>query len=128
MMNHPSRGRRAGFTLAEVLVSLALVGVLLPTAMAGITLAMGLGDSARHRTEAATLARSKLDELLVTDEWQSSRTEGDFGEPWPGYTWELDVAAWEESTCSEVTLTVRWENRGREYTTSLSTLTYVEGE
>lgn len=128
MMRHRNCGRRAGFTLAEVLVSLALVGVLLPTAMAGITLAMGLGDSARHRTEAATLARSKLDELLVTGDWQSSRTEGDFGEPWPGYTWELDVTPWEGATCSEVTLRVRWENRGREYDTSVSTLTYLEGE
>jgi len=127
-MSHPARGHRAGFTLVEVLVSLALVGVLLPTAMAGITLAMGLGDSARHRTEAAMLARGKLDEMLVTGDWQSSQTEGDFGEEWPGYTWELDVADWEESTCSEVTLTVRWTSRGHDYNTSLTTLTYVGGE
>jgi general secretion pathway protein I len=127
MTCEPSRGR-AGFTLVEVLASLALVGVLLPTAMAGIMLAMGMGDRARHRTEAAMLARGKLDEMLVTGDWQSAQTTGDFGEEWPGYTWELNVTDWEESTCREVALTVHWTTRGHEYRTSLSTLACVEDQ
>jgi general secretion pathway protein I len=118
---------RTGFTLVEVLASLALVGVVLSTAMAGIALAMGLGDAARHRTEAAVLARGKLDEMLVSGGWQSSRTEGDFGDRWPGYTWELNVTDWQEAPHREVTLTVRWRSRGHEHSTSLTTLAYVEG-
>ncbi len=120
--------RRAGFTLAEVLVSLALVGVLLPTTVAGISLAMRLGSTARHRTEAAMLARSKLDEMLVEGQWQSGNMYGDFGEQWPGYSWQMNVADWEGATCREVTITVHWMSGGREHSTSLSTLKYVEDD
>jgi prepilin-type N-terminal cleavage/methylation domain-containing protein len=119
---------RAGFTLAEVLASLALVGVILPTAMAGVALAMGLSNAARHGTEAATLAAGKLAELTATGEWQAGQTEGDFGDERPGYRWEMDVAGWEEAECSLVTLTVLWTERGHERSLALSTLTYAASE
>jgi prepilin-type N-terminal cleavage/methylation domain-containing protein len=119
---------RGGFTLAEVLVSLVLVGVILPVAMGGITLAMGLCDDARHRTEAATLARGKLAEVMATGEWQSSQTEGGFGDAWPDYSWQIDVTPWQEPECSQVTFTVRWIARGKEDAASLTTLAYAWSE
>jgi len=119
---------RRGFTLVEVLASLALVGAILPVAMAGISLAMGLGETARRRTEAAVLARSKLAEVMATDEWQSAETKGDFGREWPGYSWQMTVGEWEEPQISEVTLTVAWTARGQQRTVSMTTLGYVGSE
>ncbi len=101
----PPRSKRT-FTLVEVLASLALVGIILPVAMGGISLAMGLGDAARHEARAAMLARSRLAEIVATGDWQSDETEGDFGEEWPGYTWRLAVQDWEEPGLTEVALTV----------------------
>lgn len=121
-MSRSSARRRAGFTLVEVLASLALVAVILPTAMAGVSLAMALSQTARHCTEAANLARGKLAEMTVTDGWQGSQTQGDFGEQWPGYSWEMEVGDWEEPECREVTITARWTAGGKERLTSLTTL------
>ena len=119
---------REGFTLAEVLVSLALVGIILPTAMAGVSLAMKMEETARYRTEAASLASGKLAELIDTGEWQSAETKGDFGEDWPDYSWQIQVEDWEETGVSEVTLTVSRPLRGKTLAVSLSTLARAEGQ
>ncbi len=120
--------RRRGFTLIEVLVSLALVGAILPAAMAGISLAMGLGVTARQRTEAAILARSKLAEMMATGDWQSSATRGDFGDEWPQYSWQVAVSEWEEPQVSEVALTVTWKARGQTRSVVMTTLGYAGSE
>ncbi|MCD6417143.1 MAG: prepilin-type N-terminal cleavage/methylation domain-containing protein [Planctomycetes bacterium] len=122
------RHNREGFTLAEVLVSLALVGIILPTAMAGVSLAMKMEETARYRTEAASLASGKLAELIDTGEWQSAETKGDFGEDWPDYSWQIQVEDWEETGVSEVTLTVSRPLRGKTLAVSLSTLARAEGQ
>ncbi len=127
MRSSTDRHRR-GFTLVEVLASLALVGAILPVAMAGISLAMGLGETARQRTEAAMLGRSKLAEVMATGDWQSAETKGDFGDEWAGYSWQLTISEWEEPQVSEVTLTVDWTARGQERTVSMTTLGYVGSE
>jgi len=120
--------RRGGFTLVEVLASLALAGIILPAAMAGVSVAMGLDDAARARTEAATLARGKLDEVIATEDWQTAETRGGFGEEWPRYSWELEIGEWDEPGLSEVTVTVRRAGGLREVAVSVSTLAYVAEE
>ncbi len=122
------RHARAGFTLVEVLASLALVAVIVPAAMAGVTLAMGLGETARQRTEAATLARGKLAELTATGQWQTAGTRGDFAEQWAAYSWEMETGDWEEPEVRQVTLTVRWTTRGRERELTLATIAYPGSE
>jgi general secretion pathway protein I len=126
------RGRRktarGAFTLVEVLASLALVGIILPVAMAGISLAMGLGDSARHNAEAATLARSRLTEIVATGDWQSDSTQGDFGDEWPRYSWQLNVEDWEEPGLKEVTLSVLRPQGRSKRTVTMTTLVYAGGE
>jgi general secretion pathway protein I len=120
--------RQGGFTLVEVLASLALVAAILPAAMAGVSLAMGLGNAARQRTEAITLAHSKLSEVIATDEWQSGDAGGDFGEDWPQYEWRLVVADWEEAGLSEVSVDVTWTARGADQVVTVTTLAYAGSE
>jgi prepilin-type N-terminal cleavage/methylation domain-containing protein len=123
-MTHSSRRARSGFTLVEVLASLALVGIILPTTLAGISLAMSLMDEARELSEIATLTAGKLDEIVVTGDWQTGETEGDFGEEWQKYRWQKEVIEWEEASMREVRLTVRWRSRGRDRSYVMSTLVY----
>ena len=61
------RPRRAGFTLIEVLAALVLIGVVLPVAMKGVSIAMQAASHARHTGEAVELARHKLTELSLID-------------------------------------------------------------
>ncbi len=116
---------RGGFTLVEVLVSLALVGAILPAAMAGVALAMGLGSASLHRTQAAALARTRLAEVTATGDWQEGGDDGDFGEDWPNYSWQMQVDDWEEPGLKEVTVAVTWTARGKKRSVTMATLAYA---
>src|SRR5260370_36095537 len=81
-----SREFGSGFTLVEVLAALMLLAIVLPVAMRGISMATALASSAKHRDEAAVLAKSKLDELVATHAWQSQALSGNFDFR-PEYRW-----------------------------------------
>jgi general secretion pathway protein I len=117
--------RAGGFTLVEVLVSLVLVGLIMPAAMEGISVAVGVASLAKHRTEAVGLADGLLAEMLATGEWQTGDLSGDFSPDKPQYRWKLEVLDWEETTLRQLDLTVSWDARGQERYVILSTLAYM---
>jgi general secretion pathway protein I len=131
-MSHPTRHRatapRRGFTLIEVLAALLLAGIVLPVAMRGASLATGAAEVARRRTEASSLARSKLSELVSTGDWQTAAGRaGDFGPDWPDYRWSASVNRWTQTKADlrQLDVEVRWDARGGGIqTVTLSTLVY----
>src|SRR3954465_11642520 len=60
-----SAGRARGFTLVEVLATIALIAIVLPVAMYGIQLCLQTSSMAKRQAEAATLAEGKLQELVA---------------------------------------------------------------
>lgn len=113
-----------GFTLIEALAAMAMIAVVLPVVMQGISIAIGLSSHARHQAEAATLAKMKLDELIVLNQLDGSVTQGDFGEDFPGYQWTVDITTWPaDASLTEATLTVTWTARNREQQVQITTLT-----
>lgn len=121
--------RAAGFTLIEVLVTMALMAAILPVAMRGISIAISAGSSARHRVEAATLGQAKLAELVstATIEFDTSQlgSSGDFGEAYPGYSWSSRVVDDVNLGVSNVTFTVSWLERGSTRTLDISTMVMI---
>ncbi len=113
---------RAGFTLIEVLASLFLIGLVVPVALGGISLAVGLASSAKHQREAATLAASKLAEMTATGSWQLGDATGDFAPDWPDYRWDVFVSDWQDPLLNIVEVRVRWTAKGTEHSVSLTTL------
>src|SRR4051812_36630552 len=81
-----------GFTLIEVLITMMLMALILPAAMKGASIAMASASSARHRTEAATLATSKLNELIALNEWNFAQ-QGNFAPQHPEYNWSSQAAS-----------------------------------
>ena len=118
---------RCGFTLIEVLATLMLVAIVLPVVMNGLTLCLATAGHARSQAEAASLAQTKLTELLVSEDVQQAALSGDFGTDWPGYRWAAQVTAWEGTTLRQVEVTVTWKQRGRDRALTLTTLVYVPG-
>lgn len=118
--------QRGGFTLIEILATFVLVAIILPVAMKGISLATTMASVSKQRIEAATLAETKLAELLATKEWQNGDLSGDFGEDWPNYRWSAEVQECEEATLRQLDVRVEWEDRGMERYVQLTTLVYVE--
>jgi prepilin-type N-terminal cleavage/methylation domain-containing protein len=119
----------SGFTLIEVLVTLLLIAIVIPTVMKGMTLGGRAADQARHRNEAVELAESELSTILSSQSWQNGNQSGDFSPNWPGYTWDSAVAAWSGDTAGaglqEIDLTVKWMEAGHEASMTLSSLAYA---
>jgi type II secretion system protein I len=118
--------RRGGFTLVEVLVTMAMMAAILPVAMRGISLAITTASTARHKAEAATLAQSKLNELtttyLIMQDTSVVGSSGDFGEAWPGYTWASTSSDDTQLGVLQMTLTVNWLERGGQRSFELATM------
>ncbi|HUB25994.1 MAG TPA: type II secretion system protein [Tepidisphaeraceae bacterium] len=121
-----------GFTLIEVLATLMLLAIVLPTIMRGITLAQQAADSSRHRTEAAGLAQMELDQIVAAQSWQTGDQSGDFSPDWPNYTWKSTVVPWPGDTTGagidEIDLTVNWNWTGKQESVVLSTLAYPRSQ
>ncbi len=121
--------RRRAFTLAEVLATLVLVGLVLPAVMKGISLALAASDDARRRVEAVGLAENKLAELTADMTTSGTTTGtgaggGDFGDEAPGYRWESSTTS-VDTSLNELRVRVAWTARGRERWVDLSTYAYL---
>ncbi len=119
-----------GFTLVEVLAAMLLIGIVLPAVMTGVSLATRASTEAQHRTEATTLAQSKLAELIATGNWQGGVLQGDFSPDWLNYKWQASVQQWANDTTTssvqQIDLKVSWvSTRNGEQAVTLSTLAYV---
>jgi hypothetical protein len=88
-----------------------------------MSIALASADSARHAAEAATLAETKLNDLLTQGVSSASGLTGDFSPDHPEYQWAYQSAP-RDYGVTEVQLRVSWLERGRPRTFDLSTLTY----
>ncbi|HWE93279.1 MAG TPA: hypothetical protein VG269_04835 [Tepidisphaeraceae bacterium] len=125
------RGRRGGFTLVEVLAASFLVALTLPIIMKGMSLASAGADLARRRTEAGSLAESKLNELVSTNTWQSGAlsgelTVGDFTYQWTGElnSWGVGQGVGAANVVQQLDVHVTWAAPGGPRTVTVSTLVY----
>jgi prepilin-type N-terminal cleavage/methylation domain-containing protein len=114
-----------GFTLIEILATLALVAIVLPVAMSALTLAMNTALASRQRTEATALARSKMADLVAAGQWQDARQAGDFAPEQPDYAWSATVSDWEGTYLRQMDVEVDWQHRGETCRVMLSTLVYT---
>jgi prepilin-type N-terminal cleavage/methylation domain-containing protein len=115
-----------GFTFIELLATVVLIAVIMPVAMRCIGLCTRLGGQSRKQIEAASLASTRLAELITTQDWESGEGRGDFGSDWPGYQWKTTVTNWTDSTARQLDLMVTWQSQGLERAVTLSTLVYPE--
>jgi len=118
-----NRQDHRGFTLIEVLATLLLLGIVMPVAMRGISIALAAADNARHVAEASALAETKLNDLLTQGVSSASGLTGDFSPDHPEYQWSYQSAP-RDYDVTEVQLRVTWLERGRSRNFDLSTLTY----
>jgi general secretion pathway protein I len=116
-----------GFTFMEILATMVLIGLILPVAMKGISIATALASDSIRRQEALGLAENRLAEVLLEEEWTGGAESGSYGDDWPGYTWTLEVTDWTEPGLKQLDLTVSWEHRGHPRQICLTTLVYNAG-
>ena len=116
--------KRQPFTMAEVLVALLVTAVVIPLALRALLTVGALGETAARRRQATALADTTLRELVATGDWSTTAESGDFGDDYPGYTWELASGSWTEGeiTLRQLDLTVHGPARVGQTTVTLTTL------
>ena len=123
-----TRPARRGFTLLELLLALALsalvfMAIVIPVALQGLRVASRAGSVAERKAVAARLAERKLNELVLTGQWQSSAARGTLQEGWQTYDWELESTSWAEDGVMRVlTVKVTVPVQGEKYDVRITTL------
>jgi hypothetical protein len=105
-----------------MLAALLFMAIVIPVALQGLHIASRAGSMAERKSIAVQLADSKLNELIVTGQWQSGTQAGDFGTQWPGYRWEIKHETWSQDAMQQVTIEVTYQVQNQDYTVRLSTL------
>lgn len=114
---------RAGFTLAEVLAALLFMAIVIPVAMQGLHIASRAGSVSERKALGARLAENKLNELVVTGQWQSSARSGTIQEGLQEYAWRLAAEPWSEDGAMRlVTVYVTVPVQGQDYEVKVTTL------
>ena len=81
------KGRKRGFTLIEVMISLAIVGGLLITLIYTLSYILGITDRQFTVTNITNLAKEKIEELEVNPQ----EIKGRFPEPYDMLNYETKV-------------------------------------
>lgn len=117
------RRLQGGFTLAEVLAALVFMAIVIPVAVQGLRIASRAGSISERRAVAVRLAENKLNELIVTGQWQSAAQRGTIEEGLQSYDWRLLSESWSEDGAMRlVTVEVIVPVQGQDYEVRVSTL------
>lgn len=88
--NKPAASDR-GFTLIEVSVAVFIIAIVLLAVYRLHSQTLSMNFSAQFYTMAPLLAQKKLAEIEMTELEELSDESGEFGEDFPGYTWEFTI-------------------------------------
>lgn len=121
-------GASAGFTFLELLVALAILGSAFVVLLSAHTSATRQEARARRLMTASLLAREMLSDTEVDGFPELGGDAGEFGEEFPGFTWQRDVLTTPFDLAREVHLQVSWPDRGRTETLDLVFYALAEPE
>jgi general secretion pathway protein I len=108
--------KNAGFTLLEVMIAVAILGIALTSLFGSQSSSVALATETRFNIQAPLLAQMKLAQLQPAEETISD--SGNFGDDLKGFKWEFTVeeALFEgsailqqlDNTLQHLTLVVSW--------------------
>lgn len=110
------------FTLAEVLAALLVMGIVIPVAMQGMSIASRAAILGQRKAAAMRVAEHMLNELLITGQLNQSTVSGSLTEGDTTYPWTMQTTTWPLDAMTEVTITVTFTVQGNNYNISASTL------
>ena len=113
---------RAGFTFAEVLAALVFMAIVIPVVLQGISIANRAGVGAERKEIAVQLAANMLNQLSISNLWQTAQASGTFEQDYPGYAWSMQQQAWPDGEMQQLTLEVTYPLQGGIFAVELSTL------
>lgn len=126
--------RHKGFTLLEVVVAMAIVGLGVVTLFEIFSLGLRLGSRSSAKSEAMTFGTQAIDEVLIRRKLPEGIEEGSSA---GRYRWQVDVKPFQEGAAllsasgwelKEVALAVRYRDAEGEKAIEMRTLRLVKGK
>ena len=84
-------GFSKGFTLLEVMVSVSIIAIVLVSILKLQGQSITMNETIRFYTIAPLLADSKISEIRLNPSNFDLSSSGDFGDDYPGYTWNVQI-------------------------------------
>lgn len=110
-----------GFTLLEVMISLAIAAGVLLTVISSLNYHLAVIARDRQETTAAILGRAKIEDPAFVNQ---TETKGNFAPEHPDMNWEVETLPSDFPMLKRLRLTVSWEN-GKQ---KLALVQYVAGK
>lgn len=106
-----------GFTLLEIMVALAIIGIAMVALLSLGNRSIGVHDRLQHLTQATLLAQQKMSESELEARRggvaQLVDGEGVFTEPFADYRWRIEIISTPLPAVQQVTITVLWGDEDR---------------
>ena len=109
-----SDGHERGFTLLEVMIALAIIGIALVTLIGLETRTIQLAERQQRVTQATLLAQEKMTEIETGSQTLSvlGEREASFASPFELYRWSIATEPTPLPSIEMVTVTVAWGKAG----------------
>jgi general secretion pathway protein I len=91
-----------GFTLLEVMIALAVMSIVLVSVYRMHSQSLAMNTAARFYTVAPLLAQNKMAQLEALSSEGFPNDSGDFGEQYPGYSWQTSISEVSSEVLGEV--------------------------
>ena len=133
---------QTGFTLLEILLAIAILGVAVTVIMQQFSAGLRIARTSKTYTTATIYAKQMLEEYLLAEEMEEGEASGTFDD---GFTWNVSIAPYEDYMEGEgateeqqelyeylplemfrVESVVSWMEGGREKSVALATLKTVK--
>ena len=112
----------AAFTLAEVLAALVFMAIVIPVAVECLHVATHASEVAQRKSEATRVAERILNESIVTTNWNQSSQNGTANDGFRQFEWTLQNEPWNQDPIRLLTVQVKYQVQGSDYSVQLSTL------
>jgi len=119
------RGRN-GFSLVEMVVALSIFSIAIVALLGVFTTCLRSTGLSVNQTRATLLAQGLMEGGLAQDITTAQEGTGEFGEEFPGATWQIEIAETDTSDLYEVHVTVSWPERGVNRTFELTSLAVAQ--
>jgi type II secretion system protein I len=111
--------KEKGFTLLEIIIAMLILSIGLLSILELTTLSTQNINKVKTLNLAVHLAHSKMVEI---EKGIERNTEGDFGQKYKGFKWEVDFYPIQDSPLQIASLKVSWKGRQKERKLELKTL------